>query len=83
LAVSGSVTISFPVFWEYSFKAASKTAWNREEDGPGWELEDMALVERKVEGRSQTVLLALVNTPPRRGWNACAQPPRKTAKEGD
>jgi hypothetical protein len=55
--VSGSVVISFPVFWEYSFKAASKTAWNCEDDGPGWEFEDMALVERNVEDRSQIVLL--------------------------
>jgi hypothetical protein len=30
--VRGSKSISFPVFREYSFKAASKTAWNGEED---------------------------------------------------
>jgi hypothetical protein len=42
LVVSGSVAISFPVFWLYSFRAALKRSWNRENDpfGLGLELEE-------------------------------------------
>lgn len=48
LAVRGSVTMSFPVFWEYSFKAALKIALNcKDDDESRWEFEDMKLVERQ------------------------------------
>jgi hypothetical protein len=32
LAVSGSVAMSFPVFWLYFLRAASKRSWNCEND---------------------------------------------------
>ena len=47
LAVIGSVTMSFPVFWEYSFKAASKIDWNCEDGVFKEEVEDIMLVQRQ------------------------------------
>jgi hypothetical protein len=53
------VAMSFPVFWEYSFKAALKIAWNGEDEG---EFEDIVLDHcwykdkmDTVEGRDQNV----------------------------
>jgi hypothetical protein len=55
--VIGSVTMSFPVFWEYSFKAALKIAWNCEDDVFKREFEDIVLDKMdSVEGRDQNVL---------------------------
>ena len=47
----GSVTISFPVFWEYSFKAALKIAWNCKDDAFNGGFEDIGLVESQVSER--------------------------------
>jgi hypothetical protein len=52
VAVRGSELISFPVFWEYSFKAVSKTPWNGKEDVPRLELP----VEDMIFGRKMAVL---------------------------
>jgi hypothetical protein len=40
LVASGSVAISFPVFWLYSLRAALKRSWNRKNDMFGLELEE-------------------------------------------
>jgi hypothetical protein len=39
--------MSFPVFREYSFKAALKIAWNCEDDMFKGEFEDIMLVQRQ------------------------------------
>lgn len=41
--------MSFPVFWEYAFKAALKTAWNFTDDAFKGEFEDIMLVESKMD----------------------------------
>ena len=53
--------MSFPVFWEYSFKAALKIAWNFKDDAFNGGFEDIGLVESQVSERVGAV------------YNICAQ----------
>lgn len=52
------MTMSFPVFWEYSFKAVLKIAWNgKDDDEPRWRFEDM--VGRKTITGRRSILRSM------------------------
>ena len=49
--MSGSVVMSFPVFWLYSLRAVSKSPWNCKNDTFGWEFEEDILAnEMRMRG---------------------------------